>query len=122
MESEEDKTADADADEETITEILFRLGSSISNAKISKFNVSRSHIWESARRGFSKSSFFPTQKVSVMFTDDDGVSEGAIDLGGPTREFFTLVLNEMVKGNLFEGNKQESQVLTCFSTYLNNGD
>eukprot|EP00794_Sanderia_malayensis_P004064 gene4064-4618_t len=42
--TEEDKTVD----EETINEILFRLGSNISNARISKFNLSRSHIWESA--------------------------------------------------------------------------
>lgn len=38
----------------------------------------------------SHATFSPTNKVSVKFTDDAGVSEGAVDLGGPMREFFNL--------------------------------
>ena len=34
--------------------------------------------------------------MSVKFTDDIGNSEGAVDLGGPMKEFFTLVLQWMV--------------------------
>ena len=56
--------------------------SKLRNEQMAKFNVSRNHIWESARRGFGKKSFSPTHKVSVKFTDDDGLSEGAVDLGG----------------------------------------
>ncbi len=72
-------------------------------------------------RGFGKKSFFQTHKVSVKFTDDDGLSEGAVDLGSPTREFFTLLLHEIQKGILFEG-KCNSQNITCYTTNLNAGD
>eukprot|EP00794_Sanderia_malayensis_P017175 gene17175-18904_t len=108
--------------EETIENLLFQLTSAISNEQISKFNVSRNHIWESARRSFGKKSFSANHKVSVKFTDDDGLSEGAVDLGGPTQEFFNLLLNELQKGSLFEGKCISSQNITCYTTSLNNGD
>eukprot|EP00794_Sanderia_malayensis_P020750 gene20750-22778_t len=111
----------ASSSEETIENLLFQLTSALSNEQISKFNVSRNHIWESARRGFGKKSFSANHKVSVKFTDDDGLSEGAVDLGGPTREFFNLLLNELQKGSLFEGKCISSQNITCYTTSLNNG-
>ena len=41
--------------------------------------------------------------MSVKFTDDNGISEGAVDLGGPTREFFTLILDHLHSSQLFCG-------------------
>ena len=118
------KSEEASDGEETIKDILGRLTSPINIDQIAKFNVSRNHLWESARRGFAKKSFSPTYKVSVKFTDDAGASEGAVDLGDPTREFFTLLLNEIQKGSLFEGNSNNSDIksLTCYTSSLNNGD
>ena len=74
----------------SLQEILEQLALKINEDKISKFNISRSHLWEGALRGLERKSFSPDNKVSVKFTDDSGTSEGAIDLGGPKREFFTL--------------------------------
>lgn len=68
--------------------ILEQLALEINEDKISKFNISRSHLWEGDLRGLRRKSFSPDNKVSVKFTDDSGTSEGAIDLGGPKREFF----------------------------------
>ena len=51
----------------------------------------------------SHKSFSPANKVSVKFTNDAGVSEGAVDLGGPMREFFTLVLQYLHDSQLFCG-------------------
>ena len=39
----------------------------------------------------------------MKFTDDLGISEGAVDLGGPAREFFTLVTERLVNSQLFFG-------------------
>ena len=66
--------------------ILENLASVLNDKEISKFNISRNHLWECAKRGFNRKSFSPTYKMSVKFTDDIGNSEEAVDLGGPTRE------------------------------------
>ena len=35
-------------------------------------------------------SLFRPQIKCLKFTDDNGISEGAVDLGGPMREFFSF--------------------------------
>ncbi len=117
--SEEGKNTDDQP--ETIEEIICRLSSVIGYENISKFNVSRNHLWESAKRGFSKKSFSPKNKISVIFTDDAGISEGAIDMGGPTREFLTMLMNTISRSSLFVGS-EENRLLSCFSKELQDGD
>ena len=72
-----------------IKEILDKLTSvNINSENISKFNICRSNIWDGVLRGMERKSFSPNKKVSVKLIDDVGLSEGAVDLGGPMREFF----------------------------------
>ena len=52
-----------------------------------QINVRRKHIWGDALRALSKPTFNPLKPVHVNF-----ISESAIDLGGPRREFFSLGL------------------------------
>ena len=59
----------------SLQEILEQLASKINSDKISKFNISRSNLWEGALRGLKRKSFSPDNKVSVKFTDDSGTSE-----------------------------------------------
>jgi len=40
-----------------------------------------------------RKSFRPTAVVDVKFTDDSGLSEGAVDEGGPRRELFQLLMD-----------------------------
>ena len=87
----------------TLREILHNLSSVIRESEISKFNISRNHIWEGAKRALNRKSFNPQNRISVKFTDDMGISEGAIDLGGPAREFFTLVTERLLNSHLFLG-------------------
>ena len=54
-----------------------------------------------------RKSFSPNKKVSVKFPDDVGLSEGAVDLGGPMREFFTLALEKVLSGKLFCGQEHQ---------------
>ena len=49
----------------------------------------------------NKKSFSPQNKLSVKFMDDIGQSEGAVDTGGPAREFFTLITEWLVNSQLF---------------------
>ena len=87
----------------TLREILQNLSSVITDSETCKFNISRNHIWEGAKRALNRKSFKPQNKLSVKFTDDIGISEGAVDLGGPAREFFTLVTERLVNSQLFVG-------------------
>ena len=50
-------------------------------------NMCRNHIWIDALRAISKPAFNPLFPIRVTF-----ISESAIDEGGPSREFFSLVL------------------------------
>ena len=60
-------------------------------------------MWEGAKRGLARKSFSPSNNISVKFSDDQGSAEGAVDLGGPTREFLTLVIEWLASSQLFCG-------------------
>ena len=77
----------------SLQEILSDLPRGVSENKISKCNICRNDIWESTKTGLTRKSFSPGNKISVRFSDDSGRSEGAVDLGGPTLEFLTLVID-----------------------------
>lgn len=89
----------------TIEGVLTELSEQIDHSNITKFNVVRTNIFESAKRALNRKKFDPRHKTSVKFMDDIGSSEGAVDLGGPKREFFTLLLqNLLFESPLFFGN------------------
>ena len=69
-------------------------------------NVRRGHVLEDAVVKIQKKKFNLKFPISIKFTDDEGHSEGAVDTGGPTREFFRLVTQEMFrKSSVFGGKK-----------------
>lgn len=86
-----------------LKDILADLARKIDLEKISIFNICRGEMWQGAKRGLTRKSFSPFNKISVKFSDDAGSSEGAVDMGGPTREFFTLVLEWLTSSHLFCG-------------------
>ncbi len=67
------------------------------------FNVDRFDVFSSFKRVIRRNGFSIMQKIDVCFVDVDGATEGAIDGGGPTREFLRLLLKEVIAGPLFEG-------------------
>ncbi len=99
-----------------ISDILEQLASAnIDNENISKFNICRSNICDGVFRGMARKSFSPNKKLSVKFTDDLGLSEGAVDMGGrgggAMREFFTLSLDTILSSKLFCG-QEHSRLLS----------
>ena len=86
-----------------ITEILTLLRSSIDVEDTSRFNVTRLNPLDGACRALHRKSFNPKKKISVMFCDEIGLSEGAVDEGGPTREMFRLVIKASQSLSIFEG-------------------
>lgn len=42
-------------------------------------------------------------QMSIKFSDDLGMDEEAVDLGGPKREFLRLLMEALVLSPMFEG-------------------
>ena len=58
-------------------------------------NVRRSKVWVDSWRHLKKKKFNPKAAVSVRFSDSQGGSEGAVDAGGPRREYFRLLVRAL---------------------------
>ena len=74
-------------------------------------------MWEGTRRALNRKSFSPENKLSVKFTDDIGQSEGAVDMGGKAREFFTIITEWLLGSQLFFG-EETSKFLSLNATSL----
>ncbi|XP_056437117.1 uncharacterized protein LOC130374401 isoform X2 [Gadus chalcogrammus] len=105
------------AEKVPVEEILLELSSKISSTQRCKFNINRSAVWEGAIRGFQRVSYDPNFMIFVKFSDDMGKFEEGIDLGGPRREFFMLLMETITRSRMFEG-KENSKNLALDSTAL----
>ena len=76
----------------TLAEILRQLQGKINTEQLSFINVRRSAIWVDTCRQLLRKRFSPNNRISIKFTDNKGNSEGAVDVGGPKREFLRLVV------------------------------
>ena len=75
-----------------LSEILQELNAVMTTNEITHINVRRSEMWRDTCRLIRKKRFCPSAQISVKFADDDGRSEGAVDIGGPRREFLRLLV------------------------------
>jgi hypothetical protein len=75
--------------------------------KISKFNITRTDVMDGARRSIHRRTFSPENKMDVRFSDTFGTNEGAIDEGGPKREFLRMLMIKVQHLPLFEGPENE---------------
>ena len=68
--------------------------------------VSRRHIWNTSLPYFERSNFIRGHGyLQVIFTAEDGHSEEGVDLGGPRREYFRVLLQAMARySGLLAGN------------------
>lgn len=58
---------------------------------------------DGAIRGFKRGTCDPCNTMSVRFSDNMGVHEEAVDLGGPRREFLRLLIEALPQSQMFEG-------------------
>ncbi|MGH0189678.1 UNVERIFIED_CONTAM: hypothetical protein FKN15_037320 [Acipenser sinensis] len=59
----------------------------------------------------SRPNFSPTKQMDIKFTDNEGISEGAVDLGGPKREFLRLVLEYGITAECLKDHKEKKFLL-----------
>ena len=71
---------------------------SADNEDVQHIRVRRSHIFSDALRQYSRESFDCSKFLRIRF-----IGEAAVDDGGPRREFFHLLLQEMFKSSYFAG-------------------
>ncbi|KAL6457452.1 hypothetical protein MHYP_G00344150 [Metynnis hypsauchen] len=87
----------------TLLDIIANLSHPIDRGRVSRFNISRSNVWDGAMRGFKRATYSETCDMLVKFTDDTGAFEDGIDAGGPRREFLTLLMNQLRDRPIFDG-------------------
>ena len=58
--------------------------------EMSYINVRRSTIWSDTCHQVLQKRFSPMKHMSVKFADNEGNSEGVVDVGGPKREYFRM--------------------------------
>ncbi|XP_063445700.1 uncharacterized protein LOC134725640 [Mytilus trossulus] len=110
---EGDKTIPMDGDI-SLPELLIKLQSQVDLEKITKFNINRNLVLDGARRAIKRKSFCAKSKISVKFTDDVGIAEGAVDEGGPKREFLRMLMKKIQYLHIFEG--PENRRILAYST------
>lgn len=75
--------------------ILAGFGSSVVKGPLRRVTISRSNVWRSAEQFWKLPTVqCRTGEILVKFQNDD-VVEPSADLGGPRREFFRLLLEEI---------------------------
>ena len=71
---------------------------SADNEDVQHVRVRRSHVFSDALRQFSREPFDCSKLLRIRF-----IGEAAVDDGGPRREFFHFLLQEMFKSSYFGG-------------------
>ncbi|XP_071959901.1 G2/M phase-specific E3 ubiquitin-protein ligase-like [Antedon mediterranea] len=110
---DDDDVEDANVlqDDTLLSDILVELSGKI-DYKLPRnlFNIWRGNVWEGAKIGFNRKRFNPCAQLDVVFADStlnvEFSAEGAVDLGGPTREFLTLCMKSMQEGRCFIGDEK----------------
>ena len=111
----------------TAADLVSNLSLKRDSSSCCRFNINRANVWGGAIRGFKRSTYDPTYDMMVRFTDDEQVEE-AIDTGGPTREFLTLLIDATKTRRVFEGkdnakylsfDSKGNPVFSCFYIVVN---
>ncbi|XP_026036725.1 G2/M phase-specific E3 ubiquitin-protein ligase-like [Astatotilapia calliptera] len=84
-------------------EIIANLALELDHKKVSRFNISRSAVWDGAVRGFRRSTYSDNYDMFIKFNDDAGSFEDGLDTGGPRREFLTLLMGSLRNRPIFDG-------------------
>lgn len=84
-------------------EIIANLALELDHKKVSRFNISRSAVWDGAVRGFRRSTYSDNYDMFIKFNDDAGSFEEGLDTGGPRREFLTLLMGSLRNRPIFDG-------------------
>ncbi|XP_030601200.1 uncharacterized protein LOC115791199 isoform X1 [Archocentrus centrarchus] len=100
-------------DETDLQTILKKLASKVDMSVCptsNQINVCRERILESSLHAFKRRRFDPAAKLDVVFVDEEEKPEGAVDEGGPTREYLRLLMRAIHQSNIFEGHEKDRRL------------
>ncbi|XP_067298642.1 uncharacterized protein [Pseudorasbora parva] len=72
-----------------------------------QINVFRENILQCSLQAVKRRRFNPQAKLDVVFVDAEENGEGAIDEGGPTREYLRLLMRAIHQSNVFQGHEKD---------------
>ena len=90
-------------DEKCLEAALVTLKGKIEERHVNYFNINRRNVLDGAVRALNRKSFKEFGRLSIKFSDDWGQAEGAVDAGGPSREFLRLVVDSIINSSIFAG-------------------
>ena len=99
-------------DNYTIESSLMKLREQLDENSVNFFNINRRNVLDGALRALRRSTFQPNARISVAFADF-GKGEGAVDAGGPKREFFRLAVERMLSSSVFAGTDRCKYLAKC---------
>ncbi|XP_077057394.1 uncharacterized protein LOC143710316 [Siphateles boraxobius] len=97
-------------DEVDLQTILKKLQSTIDGnicPTANQINVFRENILQCSLQAVKRRRFNPQAKLDVVFVDAGENGEGAIDEGGPTREYLRLLMRAIHQSNVFQGHEKD---------------
>ncbi|XP_077057358.1 G2/M phase-specific E3 ubiquitin-protein ligase-like [Siphateles boraxobius] len=97
-------------DEVDLQTILKKLQSTIDGnicPTANQINVFRKNILQCSLQAVKRRRFNPQAKLDVVFVDAEENGEGAIDEGGPTREYLRLLMRAIHQSNVFQGHEKD---------------
>ncbi|CAG9820696.1 unnamed protein product [Phaedon cochleariae] len=94
----------------SVKDILLKIQRNVKE-DITYFNVYRREIFNCSIRTLKRKEFDPYNTINVLFSDVDGITEGAIGVGGPTREMFRLLIDYLRDSQLFVGENLYSAII-----------
>lgn len=68
------------------------------------------NIMKSTLQAFRRRRFNPAARFDVVFVNNEKTSEGAVDGGGPTREYLRLLMKAIHQSNIFEGPEKDKRL------------
>lgn len=68
------------------------------------------NLMKSSLQAFGRRRFNPEAKLDIVFVDKDEKTEGAVDGGGPTREYLRLLMKAIQQSCIFEGPECEKRL------------
>ena len=77
-----------------LVEALTLLKSLVDTDSTFRMNVERDNLWDSFKEVTDQPKFNANLHPDVIFIDEHGYGEGAVDQGGPTVELITLLMEE----------------------------
>ena len=86
--------------------------------KPNQINVVRVNIVDGGVRGLTRKKFLPNAQLDVKFMDVEKLSEGAVDTGGPRREFFTLMMKALQENGMFAGPNHDKMIVPNYAGKL----